>query len=414
MKKENNAAKETHAVEAFALAANDAPAFQESARSEWVSYGHDNAYPAKLVELSQKSALHNAIISSKVDSVAGAGATYEGEPNAQTDALISSPNPDETLDDILYKLAYDEVLFGGFAIEVILAKDKKRIAEMRHIDFTCLRSGKEGEDGKVAEYWYSKCWAKARQAEFKPVMVPAYARGSKEPRQVMYVKEYRPTLRYYPLPSYIGALAYVEIDAEIANFHLAHIRNGMSPSLMINFNNGIPEVEKRKAIKKQISDTFTGSENAGKFILNFSDDKDHAPDVTTISPSQLDKQFIQLQETVMQNILSGHKITNPLLVGIKTPGQLGGTNELQASFAIYYSQVIEPLQKLLIGAINAIGAVNGCSELEIDSVAPVEFTFSENIMSQILTQDEMRAKIGYAPAAVQPAQTENNPTANGN
>lgn len=388
----------------------DLPVFNEPRNSDWVKYGSDNLFPKKLQDLSNRSALHNAILSSKVDNACGDGLTYEGEEHKKTEQFIKSVNGTESLEDFTRKLIYDYVLYGGYAINVIWSKDKKTIAEMHHIDFSKIRCGKQNDKGIVDTFYFSNDWSNYRKAEYAPVEIPAFDMNNKKASQLLYVKEYRPGCDYYPYPSYVGALAYIEIDTEISNFHLAHIKNGMQPNVLINFNNGIPTVEERKKIERQIENKYNGTDNAGKFILTFSEDKDKAPTVTTLSPSQLDKQFIQLQATVLQNILSGHKVVSPMIVGIKTEGQLGGATELENAFNIYTKTVIKPIQEIVLRSINLITGINGLNEIEIIPSSPIEFTFSESILLNIMTKNEMREKIGLEPIVfpTPPIITENN------
>ena len=69
-----------------------------------------------------------------------------------------------------------------------------------------------------------------------------------------------------------GGLQYSELEEEISNYHLNNIMNGLAPSMLINFNNGTPNEEERTLIEQRIYQKFSGSSNAGKFILAFNDD----------------------------------------------------------------------------------------------------------------------------------------------
>lgn len=376
------------------------PTFTESRYLDWIKYGDDNEFPNKLQDLANRSALHNAIISSKISNTCGEGFKTDGEIDKNTQLFIDNPNPDEDLETLYNKIVNDYVLYGGYALNVIWSRDRKSISEVYHIDFAKIRCMKQNDKNKITTYLYSKDWSNYRKAENTPLEIPAFDIKTKEPSQLIYVKQYRPGFDYYPVPSYVGALSYIEIDTEIANFHLSHIKNGMTPNIILNFNNGIPSDDERKTIEKQINQKYTGTDNAGKFILTFSEDKDKAPTVTTLSPSQLDKQFIALEASVLQNILSGHKIISPMLVGIKTEGQLGGGNELDNAFTLFQNSVIKPLQKNTLNVINKICKINGLQELNIIPVAPLEFSWSENVLQTIMTINEMREKIGLDPMEV--------------
>ena len=365
-------------------------------------YGENNLFPYFLQELANKSALHNAIVSSKVDYSYAKGLECKNNYNDNKGADLSTilfvnhPNPYEDLNSIYRKCLYDYVMYGGFALNIIWAKDRENISELYHIDFAKIRSGVKDEREQVKTYYYCEDWANVRRYGYK--VVNAYNPNQKSGSQLLYVKEYRPGTQYYPLPSYVGALNYIAIDAEISNFHLAHIINGMSPNYMINFTNGIPTEEERRKIKQQFENEYTGSDNAGKFFITFSEDKERVPILTPISADNLDEQFIQLQDTVLQNILSGHKVVSPMLCGIKSDGiNFGSGEEIRNAYEIYTNTVIKPIQKEVCNALNKILTNtlhwNG-TEVCPTSATPLSFMWSESTLTQILTPAEMRDMIG--------------------
>lgn len=384
------------------------PTFTENKYLDWVKYGEDDSFPYFLQYLSNRSALHNAIVSSKIDYGCGEGLTYKKKKDSKTDKFLESANPKESLNDVFRKLLYDYVLYGGYAIRVIMGGSKKVISEIYHMEFDKVRCGKKDELGNIKEFYWSRDFKNYRKADNVPYIYPAYEYGSKEPEQVIYYNEYRPGCEYYPLPSYVGALNYIETDVEISNFHLANVKNGFLPSYHLSFNNGEPTSDERKAIERQIKEKYVGTDNAAKFLLTFSSDKEHAPVINTLTPSQLDKQFITLLSSVLQNVLTGHKITSPMLVGIQTPGQLGGASELDIAFNIYLNNIIKPLQNAVLKTINNICAINGYQELYIEQNKPINFNWTEQILASIMTLDEKREAVGLEPMKIdeQTPQTE--------
>ena len=319
--------------------------------SKWVRYGENNDFPYLLQGFANRSALHNAIVTSKVEYAYADGLVFDGETVSEK-LFYDHPNPYETLNDIYKKCLFDYVLYGGFALNVIWDKKQENISSVYHCDFSKLRSGKKNEKGYVDNYYYNSDWLLYATKTVKEI--PAYNVCDKNGGQIMYVKEYRPGQEYYPLPQYVGALNYIAIDAEISNFHLAHIENGMAPNYLLSFNNGVPSPDERESIKRSFIKEFTGTDNAGKFVLSFSDSAENAPTITNLSSDNLDEQFIQLQATVLQNILSGHGVVSPMLVGIKTEGQLGGASELNNAYNIYYQHVIRGIQDIVVKHLNEV------------------------------------------------------------
>lgn len=317
----------------------------------WVKYGDNNLFPIFLQEMANKSALHGAIISSKVDYSFANGLELK-DGNFSNRLFFNHPNSFEDLNAIYKKCLYDFILYGGFALNVIWAQDGSTVSELYHVDFSKIRCGKKNERDVVTDYFYCDDWANVARVGYKPIK--AFNLNERVGSQLLVVKEYRPSTFYYPLPAYIGALNYIAIDTEISNYHLSHLLNGMTPNVLINFTNGIPTEEERRNIKQQFINEYTGADNAGKFILTFNEDSTRIPQIQTLSADNLDEQFIQLQSTVMENILAGHKIVSPMLVGIKTEGQLGGATELANAYKIYYETVIKNIQNVVIGGLNDV------------------------------------------------------------
>jgi hypothetical protein len=374
--------------------------------SEWVKYGSDNKYPEYLQSLINRSSLHNAIITSKIDNTTGEGFIFNDDTN------FDLTDNKEEYDEEYKKIVTDYIVYGGYAVKVkwskesVMTKKTKFISSFEHIPFDQVRTGKKDPEGNINNYFVSNDWSNYRKIDNIPVEYPTYNPEAKEPFQIYFFKEYRPGVKYYPKPTYVGALASIQTDAEISNFHLANLLNGFNPNLVITFVNGIPTTEEQEKTEEKIIKKFTGTDNAGKNIINFVEDKDHAPIVKPVSNSNLDKLFLQLETSVHQNILTGHKITSPMLVGIKTEGQLGGNNEIETSFKIFQSTVIKPIRKATLTFFKELQRINKLDEFEIEVNTPIDFTFSETILKEILTNTELRAMIGYYPKEVEVVEPE--------
>jgi DNA-binding Lrp family transcriptional regulator len=192
---------------------------------------------------------------------------------------------------------------------------------------------------------------------------------------VFYYTQYRPDYDHYPLPDYSGALAAIETDVEISNYHLNNIKNGFTAGTMINFFNGIPvdDDEYGSEIVKQIKTAVTGSRNAGEVFVNVAVDKEHAAEIIPMQPNNLDKQFEQLAKDVTQNIFIGHKVTNPQMMGVMISGQLGGREQITEAYEMFKETYIIHRQKsILYGLDTVLTDFNLISEpLEIVELKPI-------------------------------------------
>ena len=380
------------------------PIFTEKLNKEWVSYGDDNLFPLELITLYNKSGIHNAIIKSKVNMMLGDGLIQDentvigGEYSERTDIFIKNPNPYDNMDEIFRKCSLDFELFGLAYVEVIWSKDKKSIAEIYHIDASKIRWGRFGEENRLETLYYSRDWSNYRKLIYTPIEVPVFSDINRGGRQILPIITYSPGQDYYAYPDYVGALKWIEIDCEISNFHFNNLKNGMSPSIFFGFPVGATTEEERQKIEDKIIQKYRGTTNSGKFILAFYDaEGENKPEVQILEQTNADKQYDLLNKTTLQQILVGHKVVNENLVGIATPGKLGSAKEVLENYELYYNMVIKGQQKVILDAFNEIMLVNGMNDIEIVQNTPISINFSENIMKEILTQDEMREIIGYEP-----------------
>jgi DNA-binding Lrp family transcriptional regulator len=379
------------------------PIFDERNGQDFINYGIENDYPYYLLNLYRRSAKHNAIINGKVGFILGKGWSSE-DPKAA--AFIDSPNfPNayDSLDDLTQKTTMDLEVFNGMALYVTWANDGT-IAALEHCQFEKVRVNKRGDMFFVAD-WYDAAMNRQFPAKGEIEKIPAFDPNNRVGKQLFYYKVYSPSVKNYPLPEYLGGTAYIELDVEIANFAINEIKNNFFPSAFINFPNGIPMPEEQDDIERAMFAKFGGSDNAGRWMFNFSDGKDLAPEITILPTSDLDKRYQQLEKTVEQNIFVAHRVTSPMLFGVKTEGQLGGKNEMVESYEIFKATYIESRVQCIEKNYNYLAAFNSVTDLKLQAVEPVTEQLTEAALLQILTEDELREKAGYQPKAeVLPAQ----------
>ncbi len=317
----------------------------------FVNYGDDNLFPQYLIDLYKSSATHNALCTSIAYMIFGDG--------VQADTLEARLKVQEWgLDDEVRKACLDLKIQGGFALEVVYSIDRTTISKVRHCPFENVRSGEVNDDEKCEFYYYSKDWSDKR---YEPEVVKAFdpEQAVEHPVQILYVKPFSPGSYYYPKPDYIGSVNYIELDKEIAKYHIANILNGMAPSFHLAWSNGTPSPEERRKIRNEVERQLSGSHNAGKFIMTFSDQPDRKPSFEAFPLSDADKQYQFLSEEVVAKIMVGHRVTSPMMFGVMAPGKLGGGMELKTAEEIFKSEVIEPYQLIVTRALESIFRASG-------------------------------------------------------
>jgi len=227
--------------------------------------------------------------------------------------------------------------------------------------------------------------------------IPAFDPENRLGKQLFYYRVYAAGVKHYPLPEYIGGNAWIEADVQVANFHNNNLRNNFWGGYLINFNNGIPTPEEQGDIERQIKRKFSGTDNAGRFVVTFNDDAAKAPTLEPLTPSDMDKQFEILNKAIQQEIFIAHRVTNPQLFGVKTEGQLGGRNELVEAYELFKATYVNDRVRKVERMINYLGSFNGVEGMELIPVEPITERLSEQALLQIMTQDELREKAGLQP-----------------
>lgn len=362
------------------------PEFKEVRSKDYILYGEDNSYPDYLIYLFNKSAKHNAILNGKALYIFGQGFN-------NGDFIVNRLG--ESLNDIAKKCALDLVLFGGFKLEIIW-NFNRQLAEIYYATYSSLRKGKDGG------FYYAETWGYRNDPTFIPAFNPAEPYGT----QIFEYNEYRPGSTYYPLPDYIGCNNYIETDIEISKFYLSAITNGMMPSKYIQFFTGNPTEDKKADIEKRFKKKFSGSENSGSIILEFLSDPSRATQITDLSDTNLDKMFIELNKTVQQEIFSGHLVTSPMLFGIKTEGQLGGTTELRTSYSLFQNTYAKPKADAISGEFDYLLSYSiWPGSYELQATEPVQQEIDIKDVLDMIPQTYIFKQLGI-PEDEWPAQAK--------
>jgi hypothetical protein len=324
------------------------PVFSEVLqRSPWVYYGENNLLPQYFIDLYDNCAIHKAVVTSKVNQIMGDGLVSLNNPMATVNFI----NPKENVAEVMRKCALDFMLFGGFSLNVVWTKDKRQIAEIYHLDFSRVRSGKLNKDDEIDTYFYSADWRQLKK--FPPEEYDAFNQ-EKGGSQVYYFKSYQPSLTYYPVPDWSAGQRAIEIDIESKNFHMNNLRSGMVPSLWINYNNGIPSEEEQRDIVRAMESQYSGTDNAGQAIISFNESKELSPEIVQIPRNDNDSYYQTLNDDITRNILSAHRVSSAELFGIATSGKLGGGNEIVEHSEYFRKMVIQPFQNELLPTFNKL------------------------------------------------------------
>jgi len=371
------------------LSTYTSPEVKEVNGADWIEYGADNNYFQYLIDRYNGSPTNNAAINGISQAIYGKGlnATDSNrKPNeyAQMVSLFRK--------DVVRRACYDLKLMGQCAIQVIYSKDRSKIVQLEHMPIETLRAEKCDADGNVPAYYYCNDWVNIKKSD-KPLRIPAFGM-SKESIEIYYIKPYKSGFYYYSPVDYQGGLQYAELEEEVSNYHLNNIMNGLSPSMLINFNNGTPNQQERQLIETKIAQKFSGTSNAGKFILAFNDNKESQAEITPVQLSDAHNQYQFLSEESTKKIMVAHRIVSPMLLGIKDSSGLGNNaEEIKTASLLMDNTVIRPFQELLIDCFDNILAYNDISlNLYFTTLQPLEFT---DVDKDLQSKEDIEEETGY-------------------
>lgn len=371
------------------LSSYNRPKIQEDKKKEWVAYGDDNDFYTYLIDLYTQSTTNNAIINGVSQMVYGKG----------LDALDSSTKTDEYAalrsifhDSCLRKISFDLKLLGEASFQV-LYKDSQ-VAKAEHFPRQTLRAEKCNEDGEIEAYYYHNDWSKVKPND-KPKRIAAFGFGNGKEPEIKIVKRYLSGYDYYCPPDYMGGTAYAELESEVADYLINDVQNGFSGLKICNFNNGVPDREQQLKIKSDVMRKLTGARGE-KIIIAFNNNAESKTTVDDIPLNDAPQHYEYLSNECVSKLMVAHRITSPLLLGIRDGNNGLGNNadEIKTASLLFNNTTIRPYQDLIIDAIDDILAVNGISlKLYFKTLQPLEFIETDNAITDEAREEETGVKL---------------------
>jgi len=371
------------------LASYNRPKISEDKNRDWVEYGDDNDYYSYLIDLYTNSTTNHSIINGISNMIYGKG----------LDALDSSSKPDEYAamrsifsDSCLRKVVLDLKLLGEGSFQVLYQKGQVKKAE--HFPRQTLRAEKCNEDGEIEAYYYHPDWSKVKRSD-KPQRIAAFGFGNGNEPEIKIVKKYVSGYDYYCPVDYQGGLAYAELESEIADYLINDVQNGFSGTKVVNFNNGVPDREKQMQIKNDVMHKLTGSRGE-KVIIAFNNNAESKTTVDDIPLNDAPQHYEYLSNECSSKLIVAHRVTSPLLLGIRTENNGLGSNadEIKTAALLFDNITIKPYQDLLTDCMDDILAINGISlKLYFKTLQPLAFIDTDNAITDESREEETGVKL---------------------
>ena len=308
---------------------------------KYINWGEDNKLPNYLWDNYLSCSNLQAIVNTISDFVIGEGVEHNFTQ--------------EQFEDNVSKWVLDYILFGGFAVEGLRNRNGD-IIQLNYINVMNVRVNEELDTAYLSNSWGS--WSGKYITE-----LPLFKSNEKQPHFIYYFRG-NITRNINPVPMYIASLKSIEILNNVKNFHLNNLTNGFSASVIINLNDGNIKTRELKEIKEKLEEKYTGSSNAGKFILMNGGDKEHAATVERLDADNFGDLYKALTESSENDLFVAFRI-NPMLVGVNV--QTGfSKEEFENAFALYNSTMITPLKNIFTKQFRNLGVELSFKDFKIN------------------------------------------------
>jgi len=300
----------------------------------------------QLIHYYENGNVHSTFVDNLSSRIIGTGLQTD---DTGSEAVINAYG----LNELYKRISFDYSLYGGYAIEVIWNALHTQITQVNYLDFSRVRSGYIDEKSEdVTLYYYSTDWHKWKK-EIE-VLLTFDTDPNSDNRQIYYYKDTHPGKDIYPRPEYYAALKWVYCETELVRYYSNLVKNNFTPTTMLSINSFF-DTEKQINFEKSLKQ-FTGSQAAGTIFVLYNEGGDEStkPDLIKFNSESEDNKYQWLSQHTIEELIIGHRIPNPMLAGVKTPGQLGGSSELEISERIYNLQVILPKRANVLEGINTV------------------------------------------------------------
>ena len=326
------------------------PEVKEVNNKEYVMNGDKNGFYQYIIDRYNGSPTNRTIIDSYSKFIYGKG-LYSKE---QSSKAMQFANVLQILSKKdLKNICQDYVLFGEASMELIY--DKSKLIKIKHVPKNQILPNKMNEDGDIQLYWFSQDFNNIRK--YPPREIESFYFKKETTKNAIYViSNYQAGRTYFADPTYMAGLPYAELEEEIANYCVNHIKNGLSFGYIVNMNNGEPESDEVKhTLEAKFKNFGTGSENAGRVMVNWNESKENDITLTAVEVSEAHKQYEFLSGEATQKLMIAHQVVNPIIFGVLKEGGLGNNaNEMEVSYDELYINTIQPKKEVITDSLMEI------------------------------------------------------------
>ena len=366
------------------LAAYTAPVVVELKNKDYIQYGEDNNYFNYIIDVNNNSTTNRAICIGISNMIYGKGlAAHDGDKRPEQYAQMMSLFKKQDL----RRFISDYKILGMAAFQLVY-KDGQ-VKQVHHFPMETLRAEKCNEEGEIEGWYYSNHWDNMKPNE-KPERIAAFGFGKGNEAEMYVLKPYEAGKYYYSSPDWSSAMPYAVLEDEIGDYLINDCINGFSGTKVVNFNNGVPDPEKMQSIKAEVLSKLTGSRGE-KVIVAFNSNSESKTTVDDIPLNDAPAHYSYLADECFKKLIVGHRVTSPMLLGIREGNDGMGNNaeEIKTATQLFDSIVIQNFQDQVVECIDAILSVNDIAlDLYFKTLKPIEFSDIDVLETKEVIEEE--------------------------
>jgi len=379
-------------MEAIQLSSYTAPKIVEIQEKDYVHYGEDNNYFNEIISYYNTSTTNQAIINGIASMIYGRG-IYAKDANKNVEQYAKFKSILKPKD--LKKVILDRKMLGMSAIQATYKNGE--VYKLTHFPVQTLRAAKASDSGVVESWGYHPTWEEGISEE-DVKRIPAFGFGNKKGNEIYILQPYVTGSFYYSAPDYSSSLPYAKLESEIGDYLINDTMNGFSGSMMVNLNGGIPKTkQERRRVKNKVISNLTGA-TGQKLLVNFNKSGENATTFERFTLDNAPDHYQYLADECRNKLIVGHRVTSPLLVGVRETGSGFGSNadEIETSFKLMNNVLIKIYQDEIVSCLDDILAESGIAlDLFFKSSQPLDFydetieEKEEEVVEELSSEEEI-------------------------
>jgi len=169
--------------------------------------------------------------------------------------------------------------------------------------------------------------------------------------EMIHIKRYHPLSPFYGIPTWISCFTSIIGDEAAEKWNLAFFENNRVPRWMFVLSGANLSNEARDDIKKHFSEILRSRPHAPMVIANPSPNM--KVETHKLETESNEASFLDYRKASRDEIIASHGVP-PRMLGVITPGQLGGVGDSQSQREDFKEFTIKPLQNLILEPINRL------------------------------------------------------------